>query len=129
MKSKRGTSSDMKTIGCRSFKVAEDAFNSSLMGICRSMHELTNSVNRKADIWVSECKILKSTHDLTKSCGIREWMIRLYSKFGRRDWSINGFAKRHTSPSEDVKNIFVLVQHQTHTYRLNFNTQKVVNIT
>jgi len=28
----------MKTIGCRSFKVAEDAFNSSLLGIYRSMH-------------------------------------------------------------------------------------------
>ena len=51
------------------------------MGICRSMHELTNSVNSKADIWASEGKILKSTHDLTKSCGIREWVIRLYSNF------------------------------------------------
>jgi hypothetical protein len=51
------------------------------IGICRSMHELTNSVNSKADIWASEGKILKSTHDLTKSCGIREWVIRLYSNF------------------------------------------------
>ena len=42
------------------------------IGICRSMHELTNSVNSKADIWVSEGKILKSTHDLIKPCRIKK---------------------------------------------------------
>jgi hypothetical protein len=39
------------------------------------MYELTDSVNNKADIWMGEGKVLKSTYDLMKSWGIREWMI------------------------------------------------------
>jgi hypothetical protein len=38
MKSKKGTSSDMKTIGCRSFEVVEYAFNSSPMGVGACMY-------------------------------------------------------------------------------------------
>jgi hypothetical protein len=37
------------------------------------------------------------------------------------------FARSHTNPSEDVKNIFMLSKHQTHTGGLNLNTQKIMN--
>jgi hypothetical protein len=64
--------SDMKTIRCRTFKVAYNTFNGDPMRICRSMHKLTNSVKSKTNIWANEGKILKNTHDLMKSCRVRK---------------------------------------------------------
>jgi len=72
------------------------------------MHNLTNSINYKADIWSRKGEILKSTHNLTKLCRIRKQRIYHYGDFGSRDRRIKQFARSHTSPSEDVNDIIML---------------------
>jgi hypothetical protein len=64
---------------------------------------------------------------MTKPCRITKQGIWQYGNFRGRDRSINMFARSHTNPSEDVKNIFMLSKHQTHTGGLNLNTQKIMN--
>jgi len=88
------------------------------------MHKLTNSINNKGNKWSRKCEILKSTYNLMKACSIRKQRIRQYDSFTCRDRSINKFARCYTSPSEDVKCIFMLSLYKTHTSRLNLSTKK-----
>jgi hypothetical protein len=49
----------------RTFQVAQDTFNSSPIGLSRSMHKLTDPIYSITDVWSSKREILKSTNNLS----------------------------------------------------------------
>jgi hypothetical protein len=49
----------------RTFQVAHDTFNSSPIGLSRSMHKLIDPIYSITDVWSSKREILKSTNNFS----------------------------------------------------------------
>jgi len=93
------------------------------------MHKLTDLIDSITYVRFGKYEILKGTNNLSKTSGVWEWLNRQEATFGGRNRCINKLAGWHTNTTQDVKSIFMLIKHETHTGGSDLNPQEIVSRT